>query len=221
MKTATLFGATGFVGSELLQELLNDPVYGQVTAVVRKPLSISHPKLKVVIGDYNSLPTLKDQLACDEVFIALGTTKKNTPDQRLYYQIEHDYPVLAAKLCKERGATSVFIVSTVGANADSSIFYVRGKGEMERDVTALNFSYTHIFRPSMIMGHRQEERRLEKSLIQVWGAFNPLFMGPLSSYKGIAGKDIAKAMRLAAKQPTDKIKIYHWKDMNALLHQTQ
>src|ERR1022692_3238773 len=98
MKKVVLFGASGFIGSFLLEELLNNSEYEQVIIIVRKPLNINHPKLKTLIGDYRSLPDLKEQIVADEIFITLGTTLKNTPDKDEYYQIDHDYPVLASKI---------------------------------------------------------------------------------------------------------------------------
>ncbi|KAK6022162.1 hypothetical protein OSTOST_12153 [Ostertagia ostertagi] len=89
MKTAILFGASGFIGSYLLTELLNSTDYDQVTIVVRKELHINHPKLQTIIGDYDSLPGLKERIVANEIFIALGTTKKNTPQQDKYYQRQH------------------------------------------------------------------------------------------------------------------------------------
>ncbi|MCF0065182.1 NAD(P)H-binding protein [Dyadobacter chenwenxiniae] len=216
-KKALLFGASGFVGNYLLEGLLNDPDYEQVTVVVRKDLNISNQKLKVLIGDYHSLPDLKNEIVADEVFIALGTTKKNTPDQKTYYQVDHDYPVLAAQTGKEKGAKSVFLVSAVGPDADSSVFYIRTKGETERDIIAQDLQHTHIFRPSMIMGNRKESRTLEKSLITIFSVINPLFIGPMQKFRGIEGKDIAKAMLAAAKRPAGKLKVYEWKEMHALL----
>ncbi len=176
MKRAIVFGSSGFVGSHLLRELLNSSDYGQVTAVARKSLNITHPRLKtVVIGDYNSLAGVKSEIAGDEVFIALGTTKTNSPKKAEYYQVDHDYPILAARIAKEGGAKSVFLVTAVGANPNSTFFYVRTKGETERDVIALNFEHTHIFRPSMILGNRKEKRSLlEEALTGFWSALNPL-----------------------------------------------
>ena len=216
-KKAVLFGASGFIGSFLLEGLLNDPDYDQVTIVVRKDLKVSNPKLKTLIGNLQTLPDLKDQIRADEVFIALGTTKANTPDQKEYYQVDHDYPVLAARLGKENGAKSVLLVSAVGADAGSGIFYVRTKGETDRDIIALNLEHTHIFRPSMIMGNRQESRTLEKSLIKIFSVINPLFIGPMKKYRGIEAKDIARAMLLAAKKGTEKVKIYEFEEMRSLL----
>jgi uncharacterized protein YbjT (DUF2867 family) len=218
MKTAIVFGATGFIGSHLLSELLNKPDYAQVIAVVRRPLSSSHPKLSVLIGDLASLPALKPQLKADEVFIALGTTRKHTPDEADYYKIDHDYPVLAADLVKGNGARSVFVVTAVGANTKSGMFYIRTKGEVERDILALEFDHTHIFRPSMILGQRDENRPRERALIAAWGLLNPLLVKSADRYRGLTGNDIARAMtKAAAIRQTAKVNIYQWREMTALL----
>ena len=217
MKKAVLFGASGFVGSYLLNELLNNPDYEQITVVVRKDLGVNHPKLKILIGDFRSLPDLKDKIVADDIFITLGTTKNKTPKQDEYYQIDHDYPVLAAKMAQTNGAKSVFLLTAIGANPKSSVFYIRTKGEAERDILALNLDHTHIFRASMIMGKRKESRPLEKIVMGIWSVINPLFFGKMNKYKGIQGKDIAAAMNKASKNPTGKVATYHWSEMKALL----
>lgn len=216
MKKAILFGATGLIGSQLLQDLLHSSEYEQVTVVARRKTDLSHSKLKHLVGDFHSLPKLKGELVGQDVFLTLGTTRAKTPDQKEYYQIDHDYPVLAAKLSKENGASAVFLVTAVGANAKSSAFYIRTKGEVERDVIALNFPHTHIFRPSMIMGNRAEHRPLEKIFVPVFSCINPVLIGGLSRYRGIDGKDIASAMIRAAQTPSEKVKIYHWEEMARL-----
>jgi len=176
MKKAILFGASGFIGSCLLRDLLDNTGYEQVSVVVRKTLGTNHPKLKELIGDYHTLHLLKMQIDADEIFITLGTTRAKTPDRDQYYQVDHDYPVAAAKMALEAGAKSVFVVTAVGANANSRIFYTRTKGEIERDIIARHFERTGIFRPSMIMGERNESRRFEKILIKVWAFINPLLL---------------------------------------------
>lgn len=218
MKTALVFGASGFIGSYLLDELLKNPNYDQVTVVVRKNLSITHPKLKVLLGDLATLPALKEQLRGDDVFIAIGTTRKQTPSEAEYYKIDHDYPVLAARFAKENGAKAVCVVTAVGADPRSPFFYVRTKGEAERDIIALNLDHTLIFRPSMLLGQRKEDRPIERGFIRLWMFINPMLVGPLETWKGIDGRDVAKAMVQAAQRPTDKVKVYQWKEMNALLH---
>jgi uncharacterized protein YbjT (DUF2867 family) len=217
MKTAIVFGATGFIGSHLLRKLLANPDYERVIAVARKQLPVSHAKLTTLIGDLASLPALKPQLVANEVFIALGTTRKHTPDETEYYKIDHDYPLLAAEIAKANGAQSVFLVTAVGADAGSSLFYVRTKGEVERDILALDFDHTHIFRPSMILGQRDEDRPRDRLFIAIWSVINPLLLGPANRYRGLTGEEIAQAMALAAQHPAGKVRIYHWSEMSALL----
>ena len=218
MKKAIIFGASGFVGSHLLSGLLNSSDYDQVTAVARKNLNITHPKLRILIGDYDSLPDLKSEIAADEVFIALGTTKAKSSVESEYYKVDHDYPVLAARIAKERGAKSVFLVTAVDANPNAKFFYVRTKGETERDVIALNSEHTNIFRPSMIVGDRNENRSLlEGALMKFWPALNPLLAWKGGKYRGMTGEDVATAMIISAKNQTDKLKIHEWKEMHELL----
>jgi uncharacterized protein YbjT (DUF2867 family) len=218
MKKAIVFGASGFVGSHLLSGLLNSPDYEQVSAVARKKLNITHPKLRTLIADYDSLADVKSEIAADEVFIALGTTKAKSPVEADYYRVDHDYPVLAARIAKERGAKSIFLVTAVDANPNAKFSYVRTKGETERDVIALDFEHTNIFRPSMIVGSRQEKRSLsEAALMKFWPVLNPLLTWKGGKYKGITGEDVAKAMIKSATNQTEKLKIYHWKEMHDLL----
>lgn len=217
MKKAILYGASGLVGSYILDNLLNNANYQQVIIIVRKDLNIQHPKLKTLIGDFNTLSEVVKDIQVDEVFIALGTTQKKTPDKKLYYQIDHDYPILATKLAKENGAKAVFLVSALGANEKSSIFYSKMKGETERDIISLNLDHTYIFRPSMILGNRKENRPAEKVFIDIFKFINPIFVGGLSKYKGIEATDIAKAMVNSANALNEKVKILHWEEMTALL----
>jgi uncharacterized protein YbjT (DUF2867 family) len=217
MKKAIIFGSSGFVGSYLLDELLNNSDYEQVTIVVRRALNINHSKLKVLIGDYHSLLDLSKDIFADEIFITLGATQRSAPDPKEYYQVDHDYPILAAEIAKEKGAKSVFVVTAVGANAKSRISYIKTKGETERDIIALDFEHTHIFRPAMILGERKDKPPLEKIMAAIWTIINPVFGVIMKNFRGIKGKNIAKAMNNAAKKQQDKVKIYHWKEMNDLL----
>jgi len=217
MKKALIFGASGLIGSHLLELLLANPDYDRITVVVRKPLQINHAKLKTLIGDLKSLSNLKSELVADDVFIALGTTKKATPDEREYYKIDHDYPVEAAKLALENGAKCVSVVTAIGADSESGVFYLRTKGDAERDILALGYPYTHIFQPSMLVGNRQEHRPMEKAFMGLWPKLNPLLSGPWKRYRGINVRDVAKAMIRAAKSPVEKVKIYQWQEMQDLI----
>lgn len=216
MKKALIFGATGFIGAQLLSMLLASEDYDRVTIVVRRDPGVTHAKLVTLVGDLDSLPALADWIEADDVFIALGTTKAKVPDETAYYRVDHDYPVQAAALGQTRGATAVFLVSAVGANAGSSTFYLRTKGQTERDVIALGFSRTHIFRPSQLLGQRAEERPLERFIISVWPAIDWMLVGGARKYRGIAGADVARAMVGAATESVPGSHVHEWEDMKAL-----
>jgi uncharacterized protein YbjT (DUF2867 family) len=111
----------------------------------------------------------------------------------------------------------VFIVTSIGADLNSSVFYIKTKGETERDIIAINFEHTHIFRPSMLLGGRKENRTLEKFIIRFWTVFGTVLIGKYIKYRGIEGRDVAEAMNNAAKIQSDKIKIYQWQEMHDLL----
>jgi uncharacterized protein YbjT (DUF2867 family) len=218
LKTAILFGATGFVGSFLLEELLQSSSYARVIAVSRRPLKVEHHKLTVLIGDLSNLASLKMELRADDVFITIGTTRAKTPDEKEYYAIDHDYPVEAARSLKENGAHSVFLLTAVGADTESSLFYLRLKGEVERDIRALHYDHTAIFRPSMIMGARDESRPAERAFQRLWPVIDRLLAGSLAKYRGIEGRDIARAMVAAAAGYTAAdVKIFHWQEMRQLI----
>lgn len=217
-KRALLFGASGFVGGYLLTELLANPTYSEVIVVVRKPLGIQHPKLREYIGDLNTIRSLQTQLVADHVFCTLGTTKKKTPDKTLYYQIDHDYPVAAAQIGKENGASAFFLVSSVGADPSSSTFYLKTKGEAERDIIALAYDATHIFRPSGLTGDRKESRIIEKVAGKILKVINGLLLGSMKKYRPIDGKEVAQAINQAASQVNPKgVHYYYWNEIKSLL----
>lgn len=216
MKKALVFGATGFIGSQLLSMLLASADYDRVTIVVRRDPGVEHGKLVTLVGDLDSLPALADRIEVDDVFIALGTTKAKVPDEAAYYRVDHDYPVRAAAVAQACGATGVFLVSVVGANASSSIFYVRTKGDTERDVIALDIPRTHVFRPSQLLGQREENRPLERLAIALWPAIDWLLVGGARKYRGITGAEVARAMMRAANDGAIGTHVHEWGEMKAL-----
>lgn len=216
MKKALVFGATGFIGSQLLPMLLASAEYDRVTVVVRRDTGLTHAKLVTLVGDLDTLPTLADRIEVDDVFIALGTTKAKVPDQAAYHRIDHDYPVHAAALAQARGATGVLLVSSVGASLQSSAFYLRTKGETERDVIALGIARTHVFRPSQLLGQRLENRPLERFIIAAWPTVDWLLVGSARKYRGIAGTEVARAMVRAASEGAAGTHVHEWAGMKAL-----
>jgi len=191
MKTALVAGSTGLIGNQLIRLLLNDPSYGTVIAISRKALEIQHAKLKVVMADLTTLDEYKTQLVADEVYCCLGTTMKVARSKEAFRAVDYDYPLALAKLTYASGAKSFALVSSLGANADSFVFYNRVKGEIEKAIDEIGFDRFHIFQPSLLLGDRTEKRAGEdsaKTAYQFLGFLLP------KKYKAIESIKVARAM---------------------------
>lgn len=193
-RNALIAGATGMVGASILKQLLDDNQYGKVIIVTRKPIDVRHPKLIQKQIDFDSIESLKLDSPIDDVFCALGTTIKTAGSQDAFYKVDYTYVVNLGKWCAANSVIRFMIVSAMGANEKSGIFYNHVKGEMEVAVSVLNIPQINIFRPSLLMGDRKEKRGGEKMAQTVMGALGFLFVGPLLKYKGIQADDVAKAM---------------------------
>jgi uncharacterized protein YbjT (DUF2867 family) len=197
---AILAGASGSIGSSLLQQLLESDAYSEVLVLVRKDLGIIHPKLKQLILNFKDINKYTAQINGDVVFCCLGTTKKNTPDEDDYKKIDYQYPLDLAWIAQVNGATGYHMISSIGADKDSAVFYTRTKGEVERDLKAVPFKSLHIYRPSLLNGKRKEKRLAEKVLNSIMWLLNPLLFGRLKKYRSIKVETVACAMlRLALK----------------------
>lgn len=191
-RSALLVGATGLVGSFLLQRLLASERYARVTVWVRRDPGQSHPKLQVEIVDFERLA--ERRLEAEDVFCCLGTTIKQAGSQAAFRHVDHDYPVALARAAARAGAQRLMVVSALGANPDATVFYNRVKGEMEEAVRAAGVPKTCIFRPSLLSGPRLQERLGEKLGQAVGAALGPL----LGKYRPIHADIVAGAMFNAA-----------------------
>lgn len=214
-KTAVVFGATGLIGGHLLQRLLNDPEYHRVVVVARRNIGIKHPKIQLVIADLYSLAAVKKELVADCFFCCLGTTRKQTPDLGAYYEVDHDYPVAAAEIAKAVGAKTFVLISAVGANPESANFYIKMKGEAERDVIATGLARVCIFRPSLLIGRRKAPRLLERVSAVLMTVINPLLRGRLTRFRSIPAEQVARAMVAVSHRTDPGVIIYHWRDIKA------
>ncbi|MEH7383500.1 oxidoreductase [Bacillus sp. JJ1533] len=199
-KTALIAGATGLIGNQLLQLLLDSSNYKKVYAIVRRPLEIKDPKLTEVVVDFDRLDEYKQYFAVDDVFVCLGTTIKKAKTQEAMYKIDVDYPVEIGRIAKEMGATHYLVVSAMNADKQSKIFYPRIKGELEENVQKLAFDTLSIFRPSLLLGNRDEYRLGEELAAVLFKGLKFLFVGPLRKYRAVEGKTVAKAMYKAAQE---------------------
>ena len=191
---AIIVGASGAIGNSLLKQLLADATYSEVLVLVRKDLGIQHPKLKQLILNFDNINKYAAEITGDVVFSCLGTTKSQTPDEVEYKKIDYQYPLDVAWIAQTNGAKSYHLISSIGADQNSSTFYTRTKGEVERDLKAVPFESIHIYRPSLLEGERKQKRTLEKISIAVMHLMNPLLFGRLKKYRSIKVETVARAM---------------------------
>lgn len=192
-KSVVILGATGLVGSALVQELIQDPLVLEIRLLSRRPIAFKHPKVQIFETDLFN----PDLLAFDGVtalYCCIGSTRKKTPDQKHYRAIDYDMTLAAAQAAKNAGATEVHLISAIGAHTQSKIFYSRLKGEIERDLLKINFEHSLIYQPSLLIGPRSEKRFGEK-IGQIFSPFFDLFLfGSLQKYHSITAKKLAVAV---------------------------
>ena len=192
-KTAIILGATGLTGGLLLDNLLKNTLYDRVKLFSRRTVGFKDPKLEEHLVDLLELESQGREFTGDVVFCCIGTTKAKTPNEELYRKIDHGIPVAAAKLAKANGIETFIVISAMGADPGSRIFYNKVKGEMEAEVLKQEIPRTYILQPSLIGGKRSEKRFGEQ--------LAKIFMGYLGflipkRYKMIAPEDIATAMQI-------------------------
>lgn len=207
-KTAIVLGGTGLTGNLLIKRLLADDTYGCIKLFSRKPSGIKSEKVEEFVGDLFQLDQFKDDFTADEVFCCIGTTSAKTKDRSVYKAIDFGIPSAAARLARENKISAFLVISSMGANTRSKIFYSRTKGEMEQAVSDEKIPFTYILRPSLILGTR-EKRRFGESLGALVLKISSVFLvGPLKKYRAIEADCIAAAMiHLALSKPPSGIVI--------------
>lgn len=197
-KIAVILGSTGLTGGLLLDKLLEDKRYKEVKVFNRNTLGKVHPKLKEFIVDLLDFSSFEHNFTGDDLFCCIGTTLKKTPDKSLYRKIDYGIPVTASKIAVNNGMTTFLVISSMGADANSFVFYNKTKGEMERDVLKQNIKHIFILQPSLITGKRNEKRLGEYLGKLFMSIINPLLVGSLKKYKSIHPEIIVNAMLFLA-----------------------
>ncbi|CAM1333160.1 nucleoside-diphosphate sugar epimerase [Tenacibaculum aestuariivivum] len=197
-KTAIILGATGLTGNHILHKLIKDDTYKSIKLFSRSKIEGLPNKVTQFIGNLLELNQFKKKFIADEVYCCIGTTAKKTPDKNSYKNIDYGIPVNAAILSKENNIPTFLVISAMGANIKSNIFYNRIKGEMEHDVLTQKIKNTFIFRPALIGGKREEHRFFEKLGLVIFTLIQPIFIGKLKKYKIIDAQNIAQAMLYVA-----------------------
>lgn len=214
---ATIIGATGLIGSQLLEYVLRDKSFSEVVILVRRKFENTHPKLKVQQIDFSDLQSFDSSIIPGSIiFCAVGTTKNKVKgDLEKYRSIDYDIAVNAAKFGLEKGCKSFILVSSIGANSKSSNFYTRLKGEIEERISSLQYPSFQVFRPSILLGNRKEFRFGEKIAKYVMSLFS--FVMP-DKFKPIQSKNVALAMLNASKEKKKGTYVYTYKEIKDLAH---
>jgi len=191
MKTALIAGATGLVGKQLLDRLLTSDRYTSVLALTRRTLALNHPKLRNIVTDFRHPDEVLVGLKPDDVFCCLGTTMAKAGSKEKFYEVDFQYPYVLAKFTYRLGAKQYLLVSALGADKNSSIYYNRVKGEVEEAIGTVGFETIHIFRPSLLLGPRAEKRPGEDAAKFLYKIFS--FVIP-EKFKAIQAEKVASTM---------------------------
>lgn len=215
-KQALVLGATGLVGTELVKQLAEDADYASVTVLVRKPMAFRHPKVKEILTDYEKLETYREAFRTDAVYCCLGTTIKTAGSKTAFRRVDLDYPVQAAGLAREEGVRWFAVISALGASESSLYFYNRTKGEMERRLRDTGLPSLYLFRPSLLLGDRKEQRTVESAAAALSRALPFLWAGPMRRYKPVQAAAVAAAMRAAVREGPAGTHIYENRELPGL-----
>lgn len=198
-KVALLAGTTGLIGSQLLDLLLKHDAYSSVVAISRKPLAVTHPKLTNMVCELAEIPTTLQTVKADDVFCCLGTTMRKAKTKEAFRAVDYDAPLALAHVAKQNEASKYLLVSALGANKNSSIFYNQVKGEVEEAISKVGFESYHILQPSLLTGPRQEQRAGEGAAQTFYKIFG--FLIP-KKYASIESIKVARALIAYAQQTT-------------------
>ncbi|MEO0471619.1 MAG: oxidoreductase [Bacteroidota bacterium] len=196
-KTALLFGGTGLVGQALHQLLDSDDDWEKIYFFSRRDLAVASAKTEIVVVDFDAIPA--DTLRGDAIFCCIGTTIKKAGSEEAFRQIDHHIPLEIGRIGKKNQVPQYLLVSANGADSESWFFYNRVKGDLEKDLQALDFQDLKILRPGLLLGDREEYRMGESMAQVVMNAFAPILP---SSYKPISAQTVAQAMwQLSSQAP--------------------
>jgi uncharacterized protein YbjT (DUF2867 family) len=208
MRTALLLGATGLVGGHCLDLLLNDAAYSKVLTLGRRLLAREHQKLEHHVIDFERLTEFASLISAQDVFCCLGTTIKKAGSKENFRRVDFTYQYEVARLASQQRAEQLLLISSLGADARSSIFYNRVKGELEDAVSKLAFDGVHIFRPSLLLGERAEFRLGERVAELPMRYVSFLMVGPLRKYRPVTARAVALAMLKIAKEHPAGVNIF-------------
>ncbi len=204
-----VIGATGAVGSACLEQLLADPQIAQIRVFARRPSARPDERLDWRVVDFDALPEAADMSGVETLYCCLGTTMKVAGSKAAFRKVDHDYVLAAGRAALNGGVKQMLVVSAVGADAGSGVFYNRVKGETEKALQALGLPSLHILRPSLLLGPRAEQRPGESLGKAIAPLLSPLLCGPLKKYRPIQTSAVAAAMLQLARRAQTGTHIHH------------
>jgi len=204
MRTAILAGASGLIGKELVQKLINSDQYRLIYLLSRRKGEFTHEKIRELVIDFEKIDQLIFDEPVDDVFCTLGTTMKQAGSRDNFKKVDFEYVVALANLGKQSGATKFLVISAMGADSKSAIFYNKVKGMTEEALIKIGYDQLIIFRPSLLLGKRPEARFAERLLGVFMKTFN--FLIP-DNYKAIQAEKVADSMLKIAINSTASVLI--------------
>ena len=202
-----LAGSSGLVGRELLKLLLESDKIETVYSLVRKPSNLEHHKLKEIFFDFEDDSAYKTLPSVGAIFCCLGTTIKIAGSQAAFKKVDFEYPLLLAKSGLNNGAMAFHVITALGSDENSSIFYNKVKGQLQEALKKLNFGQLYIYQPSLLIGDRKENRPGEKIASLVMPLFEFFMVGPVKKYRSIHVTAVAKGILVTAENENKKLKI--------------
>jgi uncharacterized protein YbjT (DUF2867 family) len=207
-RTALVAGASGLVGGHVLRLLLDDPQYDRVTVLGRRPLPVTHKKLAQRVVDFARLGEVADFPRVHDVFCCLGTTIRQAGSQAEFRKVDYGHVVELARVALRHRAAQLLVVTAVGADPGSRVFYNRVKGEVEEAVRRLQFDAVHCFRPSLLLGARAQSRPAERVAMLLSPLVGWSRRGPLARYRPIKAETVARAMLRIAREAPRGVHVY-------------
>jgi uncharacterized protein YbjT (DUF2867 family) len=207
-KTALVIGSSGLIGSHLVIQLLSNPNFDKVIVFNRRPCLILHPKIEEHLIDFNDLKPIEPFVKGDVMFCTMGTTIKKAGSKEAFRLVDVVYPEQFAQMALNNQVKQFLLISSLGADLESTNFYLKTKGEIETFLQQSAFNSVSILRPSLLLGDRKEFRLGEKLATYILPVLSLFLIGPFKKYKAIEAKTVAKSMVNIALQNKPGFNIY-------------
>jgi uncharacterized protein YbjT (DUF2867 family) len=215
-KSIIILGASGLIGQAVLNQALENSQIEHVKILVRKSLLLKHPNLTEVITDFKNLNDLEMLVNGDALICCLGTTRKKTPNLQEYKAIDFGLTINIAQLAKKHNVQQVHLISAIGADSKSNIFYNRLKGETEQALINIDFPQTIIYRPSLLIGKRNEFRFGELVAQKLAPIFDFFLIGEMKKYHSVSARDVAKAIICKILMKVQEIEIIQYREIQSI-----